>query len=67
MAWVCCNYDGSELIFSKEPERDFKGREWQVKFTEYQDTDFNVIELPEGSIKKLIGKKLTWQDDSVEL
>lgn len=26
-----------------------------------------VVELPKGSIEKLIGKKLTWEDDPVEI
>ena len=33
------------------------------------DVDFayHCIELPDGSIEKLIGKKLTWDDNPVEL
>ena len=27
----------------------------------------NKITLPKGSIEKLIGKKLTWEDEPVEL
>lgn len=27
----------------------------------------DVIELPKGSIKKLIGRELTWNDEPVEL
>lgn len=28
---------------------------------------FNCIELPVGSIEKLIGRELTWEDKPVEL
>lgn len=28
---------------------------------------FNGIELPKGTIKKLIGRELTWKDEPVEL
>lgn len=27
----------------------------------------NELELPKGSIKKLIGRELTWEDDPVKL
>lgn len=67
MAWIVCDLDGTENIFGGEPERNTKGKQWQVKYVEYQDTDFSVIELPKGSIKKLIGKELSWSDEPVEL
>ncbi len=58
MAWVACDEDGYEFIFSKKPERD-EG-EW---VTYYSD----AIRLPYGSIRKLIGKDLSWEDEPVEL
>jgi len=30
-------------------------------------SDSNVVKLPKGTIKKLIGKDLTWEDNPVEL
>lgn len=37
----------------------------------YNDPDEGLqdiaVELPKGSIKKLIGRDLTWEDDAVEL
>jgi hypothetical protein len=33
---------------------------------EYGDVEMS-IELPKGSIKKLIGRDLTWEDEPVEL
>lgn len=31
------------------------------------DSFDNAVELPKGSIKKLIGRDLTWEDEPVEL
>lgn len=61
MAWVAVNKDGSEVILSTLPDKlglkDFK--QW-VCFG-------NRIFLPQGSIEKLIGRSLTWNDEPVEL
>lgn len=52
---------------------------WQVKNLKFEELsywvdceyfgyyDFYDIMLPEGSIEKLIGRKLTWEDNPVEL
>lgn len=58
MAFVACDEDGYEYIFSEKPERD--ECEW---VTYYSDR----IQLPSGSIRKLIGRELTWEDEPVEL
>ena len=29
--------------------------------------DSNVVKLPKGTIKKLIGKELSWEDEPVEI
>lgn len=34
---------------------------------EFIVTEFCAIGLPKGSIKKLIGRELTWEDEPVEL
>lgn len=61
MAWVAVNKDGSEVILSTLPDKlglnDFN--QW-VCFG-------NRIFLPQGSIEKLIGRSLTWNDEPVEL
>ena len=60
MAWLAVDKDGDEYIYSSEPERDddlFVNSEYDGKF----------FELPNGSIEKLIGKKLTWDDEPVEI
>ncbi|MGL5732310.1 MAG: fructan hydrolase [Bacteroidales bacterium] len=79
MAWLAVDKDGSEAIFSDYPERvALELNEWLE-----QEYDYNtllaknklymwsgasdVIELPKGSIFKLIGKELTWNDETVEI
>lgn len=61
MAWIAVNKDGSEVILSTPPDKlglkDFN--QW-VCFG-------NRIFLPQGSIEKLIGRSLTWNDEPVEL
>ena len=56
MAWLCVEYKGSEYICSNEPKK-------MANF--YVCRDF--VKLPKGTIKKLIGKELTWKDKPVEL
>lgn len=58
MAWVAVDKDGEEYIYKKEPERNLY----------FWDTYNNgYVRLPDGTIKKLIGKELTWNDEPVEL
>lgn len=59
MAWVAVDKEGSEFIYETEPFRD-ENREWWW-------SAINFIELPKGSIKKLIERELTWNDEPVEL
>lgn len=60
MAWVAVDKDGNEIIWDSEPVR--KENYWDIV-----DSFDNAVELPKGSIKKLIGRDLTWEDDPVEL
>ena len=62
MAWVAVTKQGREFISMCKPirvtdEDNYYG--WKDTFTE--------ISLYSGSIKKLIGRELTWSDDAVEL
>lgn len=62
MVWVAVNKDGSERLYPFEPYRvtDY----WTCSM--YMGLSGPNI-LPKGSIKKLIGRDLTWEDDAVEL
>lgn len=60
MAWVVKDgRDNSEWIFEHKPERSVENGFW------WDASD--CVELPQGSIKKLIGRDLTWEDEPVEL
>lgn len=59
MAYVAIDGDTKEeYIYDSKPKRclDF----WKT-------TSGECVKLPKGSIEKLIGKKLTWEDEPVEL
>ena len=60
MAWVCVNGFGTELIFETEPHKAVYS--WRDDYGSCK-----CIELPKGSIKNLIGRELSWDDEAVEL
>lgn len=64
MAWLAVDKDGTENIYYLKPER--KKKYWVAEENQpqcYRD----IIELPPGTIKKLIGIDLSWSDEPVEL
>lgn len=80
MVEVAVNKDGSEVIgeylfrakgsgydltdaYSKDD-----GEFWMSLYNDPDDGWRNIaIKLPKGTIKKLIGRELTWEDEPVEL
>ena len=56
--WLAVDYDGVEKAFYYKPERCEKHGEWR---------EGDKMVLPHGSIKKLIARELTWEDEPVEL
>ena len=55
---ACTGYSQSEYIFDRLPVRG--SRDWYPP----DDSDSgDKIELPRGSIERLIGHKLTWEDE----
>lgn len=64
MAFVATDKDGSEWIFDVKPYR-----QTEVWVTSQYDINngANWFELPKGSIRKLIGRELTWKDEPVKL
>ena len=64
MAWVAVDFDGKEYIYASEPTRSEEYRCWQV---DSWKTSLDIVELPKGSIQKLIGRELSWYNDAVEL
>ena len=63
MAWIAVDKDGTESEWKIKPIR--LGDEWF--FSGQQEDSEGLKELPKGSIEKLIGRKLTWEDEPVEL
>lgn len=61
MAWVAVHKNGSEYISENIPDKC--GVWW---FSMKDDEDVG-IELPKGTIKKLIGRELTFDDNPEEL
>lgn len=56
MAWVAVDKIGEELISRTESFR--VGNYW---------IGDSIFHLPKGSIRKLIGRELSWSDEPVEL
>lgn len=56
MAWLAVDKNGDEYIYSERPQRE----------DGYFIEEDNIF-LPKGSIEKLIGKQLTWEDEPFEL
>lgn len=58
MAYVAVDEDGREFIYERQPKR--------MRLT-FWGGEYAQIQLPKGSIEKLIGRTLTWDDDPVRL
>jgi hypothetical protein len=61
MAYLCVDRE-SEYIADNIPTRDFF--EWSG-WTNTDGETCNLISVPKGTIKKLIGKDLTWEDEPI--
>lgn len=64
MVWLAVNKDGTEAVYRFKPKRDNIFCQWGPS-ERYPYDQF--VELPKGSIKKLIGRELKWSDDPVEI
>lgn len=58
MAWVAVDESGLEAIYEGKPYRAHDCI-WL--------STLSYVGLPSGSIKKLIGRELSWKDEPVEL
>lgn len=59
--WLAVDEDGTEWRFNEKPFRDKEENVWMVS----DEADIKI--LPKGTIKKLIGRELKWEDEPVEL
>lgn len=71
MAWLAINKNGDECIFSRKPE--FTYDTWSDEHMDYnllEDENpwvkSSCIDLPKGTIKKIIGRELTY-DKPIEI
>lgn len=60
MTWLAVDRDGRECIYQFYPKR---------RISQFIPTySYSMwLALPKGTIKKIIGKDLTWEDNPVEL
>lgn len=73
MAWIvkngeCGERPNTELIFQNKPIRGTY--EWEPKVTYSMcsiEVEDNNVELPKGTIKKIIGRDMSWQDEPIEI
>lgn len=61
MAYLCVDRWG-EHISNEHPARGFcEWKEWRDVYGE----SCTLVSVPKGTIKKLIGKEMTWEDDPI--
>lgn len=73
MAWLAvsdiqrwCGHS-FEYVFAWKPTRGKNDWIPEQMSVECELVDSDCVELPSGSIKKLIGRELTWKDEPVEI
>lgn len=64
MAWVAIDEFENECILDPKPSKNKKDKDWKGYWNDFY---IGKIRLPKGSIKKLIGRDLTYNDEPVEL
>ena len=65
MAWLAVHKNGGESIFYSKPKRE---QGFWVDELPCGDMQYDSeISLPNGTIKKIIGIELTWNDEPVNL
>nr|DAF54468.1 MAG TPA: hypothetical protein [Siphoviridae sp. ctKwY15] len=67
MAWVAVDKNGSEAIYEEEPVRNSDYDTWLSIRCDVLGRGTDFVLIPKGSIKKLIGRELSWKDEPVEL
>lgn len=66
MAWLCVDRDGTEIVSPVQPIRDFD--EWNCYRENAEGWYDNYgITLTKGTIKKIIGRDLKWEDEPIEI
>lgn len=67
MAWLAVDEDGTEWIYDQVmPYREDGEDFWRANYDKHGES-YSQIYLPSGTIRKLIGRELTWEDEPYEL
>ena len=70
MAWIAVDNNGNEKISMGKPFRGW-GNMWECEEEVCIESEWGtvstIIDIPIGTIEKIIGKKLTWEDEPVEI
>lgn len=61
MGWLAVDKNGEELFFHKKPER------WRDEWVASEDDLEDSLVLNNGTIRRFIGKVLSWSDEPVEI
>lgn len=61
MAYLAVDKKGVEMLFTDEPRPDRETGQWRLG----AGIRSNFVILPAGTISKLIGRNLTWEDRPV--
>jgi hypothetical protein len=64
MAWLAVDGNRDEYIYDIHPCRNNEFKVFELDDNYYEP---HHVKLPQGSIEKLIGRKLTWDDEPVEI
>ena len=72
-SWVCVDGHSDERIFPTKPHREFPNMDLDVMWGQRWTTDTlekeykNGILLPKGTIKNLISKSMTYEDEPIKI
>lgn len=67
MVYLAVDKNGIEAIYNVKPIRGTSRLKANTEMWTLPNISDHYILLPKGSIKKLIGKDLTWDDEPVEI
>lgn len=67
MVWIAVNKNGNETLYENKPERNRNKGCWEATYDKALGKTSQYIELPKGFIKKMFRRKLTWNDEAVEI
>lgn len=62
MTWLVVNGNGDELIFEVKPKRSRYGQWWELP---RRYLGYPFLDLKKGTIEKIVGRKMTWEDEPV--